>query len=296
MTTKTKIEFARSRHPLDQITEATGRSWRCAVETDQATAAKRSISVTLASLVARAAGSTHLLYETLDNWQSAGRDYTLPRFVFIGPKGGGDPIPLGLFAGIYGDEPQTVFSLVHFLKLLTQDPGLAEGFLLYVYPICNPTGFEDRTRESRGGADLNLLFWRDSDEAEVRVLEQEILAHRFYGLISLEADRHNAGMYGYVRGATLTRHLLEPALAAADQILPRNHQPVIDGLKARDGVIRAPRDNGLGASPRLRPRPFEMILKTPQQAPAYQQEQALSAALLTILAEYRKLMAYANYI
>jgi hypothetical protein len=49
----------------------------------------------------------------------------------------------------------------------------------------------------------------------------------------------------------------------------------------------------LSAPPGVRPRPFEIILETPQAAPQDQQERALVAAMLTVLAEYRKLMAYA---
>src|SRR5207244_3454269 len=29
----------------------------------------------------------------------------LPAYLFLGPRGGGDPIRIGLFAGIHGDEP-----------------------------------------------------------------------------------------------------------------------------------------------------------------------------------------------
>jgi len=49
----------------------------------------------------------------------------------------------------------------------------------------------------------------------------------------------------------------------------------------------------LSAPPGLRPRPFEIVLETPRTAPHYQQERALVAAVQTILAEYRNLMAYA---
>jgi hypothetical protein len=49
----------------------------------------------------------------------------------------------------------------------------------------------------------------------------------------------------------------------------------------------------LSAPPDVHPRPFEIILETPQAAPRRQQELALVAALQTILAEYRSLVAYA---
>ena len=49
----------------------------------------------------------------------------------------------------------------------------------------------------------------------------------------------------------------------------------------------------LSAPPKVRPRPFEIILETPAAPPEYLKEYAFVAALQTILAEYRKFIAYA---
>ncbi|HWH67920.1 MAG TPA: hypothetical protein VNT26_00935 [Candidatus Sulfotelmatobacter sp.] len=43
----------------------------------------------------------------------------------------------------------------------------------------------------------------------------------------------------------------------------------------------------------MRPRPFEIILETPQAAPTYLKEAVFVAALQTILLRYRELIAYA---
>ena len=40
--------------------------------------------------------------------RAVARAYELPRYLFIGPKGGDDTIRVGLFAGIHGDEPEGV--------------------------------------------------------------------------------------------------------------------------------------------------------------------------------------------
>jgi hypothetical protein len=49
----------------------------------------------------------------------------------------------------------------------------------------------------------------------------------------------------------------------------------------------------LSAAPKVRPRPFEITLETPQAAPNYLKEAALVAALRSILARYREFIAYA---
>ena len=87
--------------------------------------------------------------------------------------------------------------------------------------------------------------------------------------------------------------MIQPALAAAEKFLPRDERPVIDGFNARNGIIRACYDGILSAPPKVRPRPFEIILETPSAPPEYLKELALVAALQAILLEYNKFIAYA---
>jgi len=143
---------------------------------------------------------------------------------------------------------------------------------------------------------LNREFWRDSAEPEVKLLQAELTSRSFQGIIALHTDDTSDGFYGFVRGATLTRHLIEPALQAAEKFLPRDRRAVIDGFNARNGVIRDCYDGVLSAPPRSRPRPFEIILETPQTPPEYLKVCAFVLALQTILAEYRKFIAYAQNI
>jgi hypothetical protein len=137
------------------------------------------------------------------------------------------------------------------------------------------------TRHSRRGRDLNREFWQGSTEPEVRLLEQELEQHAFHGIVSLHTDDTSEGLYGFVGGATLTKHLIAPALEAAEAVLPRNRQDRIDGFEARDGIIRDCYDGVLSAPPGTRPRPFEIILETPHRAPEFAKEQALVAAVGT---------------
>ncbi|HZV36670.1 MAG TPA: succinylglutamate desuccinylase/aspartoacylase family protein, partial [Verrucomicrobiae bacterium] len=79
-----------------------------------------------------------------------GEQHAIPRYIFRGPNSS-DPIRLGIFAAIHGDEPAGALALVQFLRDLVAQPALAENYLIRAYPICNPTGFEDNTRCSRAG-------------------------------------------------------------------------------------------------------------------------------------------------
>ena len=98
---------------------------------------------------------------------------------------------------------------------------------------------------------------------------------------------------GFWRGRKRHRGRGEPAFRAAEQLLPRNQSDIIDGFNARNGIIREGYQGTLSAPPKVRPRPFEIILETPHAAPQFLQEKALVAALLSILTEYRRLISYA---
>ncbi len=218
--------------------------------------------------------------------------YSLPRFTFRG-EDTSDPFRIGVFAAIHGDEPAGALAAAQFLRHIVEQPELAKNFHLEVYPICNPTGFEDNTRHSRRGRDLNREFWRGSAESEIEILEHELRTRHFRGIIQLHADDTSDGIYGFVRGNTLTENLLRPALCEAGKILPRNINATIDGFAARDGIIYDHYDGVLAAPAQMEPVPFEIILETPHHAPVDLQVGSLVVALHTILREYRQLISFA---
>ena len=256
-------------------------------------ARRRSIADLLAPLEKIAAHSVSLVANHGARFEVGGETYELPHYLFVGPKGGDTPIRIGVFAGIHGDEPEGAHAVIQFIKLLEASPDFVTGYYLSFYPVTNPTGFEDGTRQSRGGRDLNREFWKNSREPEVRLLQAELVSRSFDGVISLHTDDTSDGFYGFARGALLTRHLIEPALAAAEKFLPRDRRAIVDGFQARNGVIYDAYNGVLSAPPNVRPRPFEIILETPKSPPAFLKECAFVVALKTILTEYRKFIAYA---
>ena len=257
---------------------------------------RRVVDRLLATLDQIAESSPYIISRSVGQFESAGRSYSLPRYVYLGSKSGGDVIRIGIFATIHGDEPEGALALTRFVSELEKNPAIAQGYALYIYPVCNPTGFEDNTRHSRSGKDLNREFWRQSSQPEVRFLESEIILHALNGIITLHSDDTSNGIYGFVSGAVLSEHLLEPALLAAEQFLPRNRNRVIDGFDAQRGIITDGYRGVLQALPGIASPPFEITFETPQKSPLHLQVEAFNAALKTILVEYRYLMAIAQNI
>lgn len=262
----------------------------------QVVAEKRATDKLVSRFDEIALNSHYLIKKPMAEFENNGQGYRLPRYLFLGPKGGGDTIRIGIFATLHGDEPEGALGLTRLLGALEKNPEIAQGYALFIYPVCNPTGFEDNTRNSRAGVDLNREFWTGSQQPEVRALETEIWTHAFHGIITLHSDDTSHGLYGYVNGAVLSEHLLEPALRAGETFLPRNRRRTIDGFPARKGVIYSSYNGVLKSPAGLSQPPFEVTFETPQQAPLHLQVEALNAALQTILTEYRYLIAVAQNI
>jgi hypothetical protein len=231
------------------------------------------------------------LPSTLGQWKKGNDSYSLEQFLFVGPSGGGEYVRVAIFAGIHGDETAGVYAAVRFLQELAANPEIARGYEIYVYPVCNPSGFEDGTRHSRSGRDLNREFWLGSYEPEVQLLERQIRTLRFDGIISLHADDESCGLYAFALGAQVTQYVVEPALDAAEKVLPRNCDPTIDNFTARNGLIRKGYPGMLCAAPEARPRPFEIVFETPSAADLEKQIEANLVFLRHALEQYLQLQA-----
>jgi hypothetical protein len=257
---------------------------------------RRSVRDVLAPLDPLLGNSKNLFPSPLGAYEREGEIYHLPRLLFVGPGSGESYLRLGIFAGIHGDEDAGCHAVVQFLKELHTEPELARGYELFLYPVCNPTGYEDGTRWSRNGRDLNREFWQGSLEPEVRLLQTQLQTLKFDGLIALHADDTSEGLYGFVQGASLSQYVLEPALQAAETILPRNYDKSIDNFEANNGIITKGYPGVLSAPPEIHPRPFEIVFETPHLAPLGKQIEATVLALHATLREFRSLISVAQNI
>jgi hypothetical protein len=180
-----------------------------------------------------------------------------------------------------------VLGLVDLVRALNARPEVGRDYQLFIYPMCNPSGLADGTRCSRSGADLNRQFWRNSAEPEVRLLQAEIRNQRFEGIVSLHTDDTSDGVYGFAYCGTETDDLLDDALQTAHHALPRCRSTLIDGFPANNAIVRECYAGVLPARPEQQPRPWEIILETPQREPERLQRQAFVLAVAMILARYR---------
>ena len=231
--------------------------------------------------------SPYLIADSIGMWRVGEQRFWMPRFIFQRTQRTKYRIKVGIFAGVHGDEPEAVLGLVDLVRGLNARPEVARDYRLFIYPVCNPGGLVDGTRCSRTGADLNREFWQDSPEPEVRLLEAEIRRQRFDGIISLHTDDTSDGVYGFSHCGAGTDDLLHDALKTAHHALPRCRSKLIDGFPATNAIVRKCYAGVLSAPLEQQPRPWEIILETPQRAPVHLQRQAFVLAIGMILARYR---------
>ena len=241
---------------------------------------RRSLAKILSPLDKIAGYSPNLVVRRTSQFKITGERYELPSYVFIGPKGDQPPVRLALFAGLHGDEVEGTLALLFLVQLLEGVPELARGYCLFLYPICNPTGYEDGTFLSRQGYDLNQEFWKNSRTPEVRVLEGEIKSQGFDGIITLHSNQSDNFFFGVSRQPLTNQQLVKPALRAVDQFSTQSaFRPVINAQnhysRNQQGTLSLPpSDEG---------KAFEIILETANAEAAW-----LLAALLSILEEHKK--------
>jgi protein MpaA len=251
----------------------------------------RSINDALKTLTAVSVCSDYLYYLPLGLFHYGHDPYRLARYVFLGPAASDEPIKIGLFAALHGDEAEGTQALVEFLLRLHLEPERARGYQIFVYPVCNPTGFEDGTRATRRGHDLSRELWNGSRQPEAYYLERELGVLQFHGVVSLRSMPDTNCIHAHVAAATLDKALVQPALKAAEKFLPR------DKSRGRDQIIPATTAGwngyewGLSNPAELKPAPFELTFETPRKAPPELQSKAAVAALNRILEEYRPFLA-----
>jgi murein peptide amidase A len=255
---------------------------------------RRSLRSLLRPLDELARGSNHLFAAHLAYGESLNVVQGLPRYLFAGPGEKRSYLRVGLFAGVHGDEESGVEAAVTLLERLSADPEAARGYELFVYPVCNPWAYVERSRWTRSGQDLNRQFWKGSGEVEVQVLERQLRKLNFNGIIALHSDDTSEGLYGFVKGHELTRHVLEPALEQAGRILPRNFDKSIDNFEANNGIIEQGYDGILSAPPEQKPRPFEIVFETPHHAALDKQVEAHIVAVQTILDRFKVMISEAQ--
>ncbi len=140
-----------------------------------------------------------------------------------------------LSAGIHGDEPAGPRALLEWAKVRIKD---FTSIPLLIYPCLNPWGYLNNSRFDLSGKDLNRV-WGCPSHPLVKKVTHSIDGTNFGLSLNLHEDYDANGIYLYepCRGGK-NDSSAELILQAGEKIIPRDTRLMIDGRKARDGIIR----------------------------------------------------------
>ena len=170
--------------------------------------------------------------ETITTYQTSAGNYPLIKIVL----GKGKSFRALISAGIHGDEPGGIESILNFLRN-KEYLDYINKWEITLLPCINPYGYEFGTRTNHQGKDLNRLFMVKEPPLEVS-FAQSILDTGFNLIIDLHEDNESQGYYLYQNGLgnKYERIGLE-ILNSLDGIMPINLESEIAGSEACQGVI-----------------------------------------------------------
>jgi protein MpaA len=246
----------------------------------------------LAALDRACGDSVNLLNKPLPAFEVEGKEFRIPRYLFVGPQGGAEPIRVGLFAGMNGTEPEGVAAMAEFALALEQKAELARNYVVFVYPMVNPSGFSAGTRTTASGVSIANELWRNSTSPEVQQIQSELWMHAFDGIVSLKTDATASELLIEVGGPIFARHLFGHGLSHAQDILPQSVSAGRDALPRLKASLLEKSNEIIRAAPGVKPRPFEIVITIPGNAASLQQRTAVALLLQRTLSEYRDFISF----
>ena len=170
--------------------------------------------------------------ETIKTYQTSAGLYPLIKIVL----GKGNSLRALISAGIHGDEPGGIESILNFLKNSEYLDYINE-WEITLLPCLNPYGYEFGTRTNHQGKDLNRLFKLKHPPLEV-IFAQAILETDFKLIIDLHEDNESHGYYLYQTGLCNKYEKIGlEILNSLEGIMPINLETKIAGSQAHQGVI-----------------------------------------------------------
>jgi murein peptide amidase A len=160
--------------------------------------------------------------------------YTYPLIKLV--LGKGNPRRVLISAGIHGDEPAGIVTILSFLEK-NHYSSYINQWEITLLPCINPHGYEYGTRENHDEKDLNRLFKEAQSVTEVS-FAQSVLSTPFELTIELHEDNESSGYYLYQKGIDVIDDKIGfEIIDAIKNIMPINMDDEIDGTSADRGVI-----------------------------------------------------------
>ena len=145
-----------------------------------------------------------------------------------------------LTSGHHGDEPFAVHTLMKWVQKFSATDHPELNF--YIYPICNPYGYETGSRDNGARQDTNneKSFYKNSKVQELAILFDAYPVTADL-ILDVHGDTGKEQVYAYEHKVEGKISLAEPALLEHDAILPYAREKTIYKMKVTNGVVAPPK-------------------------------------------------------
>ncbi|HEY5754021.1 MAG TPA: hypothetical protein VIT21_12785 [Chthoniobacterales bacterium] len=211
-----------------------------------------------------------------------GCPFHVPKFMFLGERGGGVPIRVGIFTGFDTLGLNLSIALAKLVGSFEARPQASKDYALFFYPVVNPRS----AGPVEFAPDLDRAFWKNSTLPEVWFLESELRKLYFQSLISLRVTPWDEG-FAAVRSKFLGEEVVAPSLQQISHLVNLRSEPVV----LRNGESVSGRFGPLEGT---KPTPFELELNIPLTTPLDRQIEAIDIFIREILHNYRRVISHAQ--
>lgn len=143
-----------------------------------------------------------------------------------------------LSAGIHGDEPAGPHAVLELLESEGKTPDVLNDINLTIFPLINPSGFQNRTRASKDGIDLNREFAKGHPAREIRCLMDVLRYRTFHLSVEFHEDIDTRGFYLYEHFPDHRQPIAPEVIGTLEGAgYPILKDPVIEGMPAHNGII-----------------------------------------------------------
>lgn len=142
--------------------------------------------------------------------------------------------------GQHGDEPYAVATLLKWLK----QPIMFADINYYIFPICNPFGYEKGCRDNGNREDTNNAtnFIKDSKIQELAILYDNVPSN-INLMIDVHGDNDKKNVYLYEHKADTLNSIAQKTMLETDKCIPYLKQKTIYRHKLTDGVLITPKED-----------------------------------------------------
>ncbi|HEY5894368.1 MAG TPA: hypothetical protein VIT91_14180 [Chthoniobacterales bacterium] len=211
-----------------------------------------------------------------------GCPFHVPKFMFLGERGGGVPIRAAIFAGFDTLGLNLSIALAKLVADFEARPQASKDYALFFYPVVNPRS----AGPVEFAPDLDRAFWKNSTLPEVWFLESEMRKLYFQSLISLRVTPWDEG-FATVHSKFLGDEVVAPSLQEISHLVNLRSEPIV--VRDRDSA-----SGRFGPPEGAKPAPFELELNIPLTTSLDDQIEAIDIFTREILQNYRRVISHAQ--